>query len=112
VALVVVTTMAFSQDADALAPLADAGHEVRFIPTGPGATAERVVEALTGASAVVAQTEPYTAEVLDRLPDLKVIARSGVGFDAIDVPPPPSEACSSLPRRGQTTGPWLITPSR
>jgi D-3-phosphoglycerate dehydrogenase / 2-oxoglutarate reductase len=86
VAVVVVTTTAFSQDPDALVPLTGAGHEVRFVATGPGATPQRVVEALAGASAVIAQTEPYTGEVLDRLPGLRVIARSGVGFDAVDVP--------------------------
>jgi phosphoglycerate dehydrogenase-like enzyme len=86
VALVVVTTMAFSKDPTALEPLLKAGHEVRFVPGGPGATPERVIEALAEASAVVAQTEPYTAEVFDRLPRLKVVARSGVGFDVIDVP--------------------------
>ena len=79
-ALVVVTTMAFTKDPAALVPLEAAGHEVRFTPTGPGATGERVVEALAGASAVIAQTEPYTGRVFDRLPELKIVARSGVGF--------------------------------
>ena len=85
-ALVVVTTMAFSKDPAALEPLQEGGHEVRFIPTGPGASEDRVVEALDGASGVVAQTEPYTAAVFDRLPRLQIVARSGVGFDAVDVP--------------------------
>lgn len=40
---------------------------------------------LAGAFAVVAGAEPYSAELLDRLPDLCLIARSGVGFDAIDI---------------------------
>ena len=84
-AVVVVTTMAFTKDPAALVPLEAAGHEVRFTPTGPGATEERVVEALAGASAVIAQTEPYTGRVFDRLPQLKIVARSGVGFDAVDV---------------------------
>jgi phosphoglycerate dehydrogenase-like enzyme len=85
-ALVVVTTMAFSKKPEALAPLEQAGHEVRFDATGPGASEDRVVQALQGAAAVIAQTEPYTAGVFDRLPDLKIVARSGVGFDAVDLP--------------------------
>src|SRR5436309_6494342 len=77
--------MAFTKDPAALVPLEAAGHEVRFTPTGPGATEDRVVEALERASAVIAQTEPYTGRVFDRLPELKIVARSGVGFDAVDV---------------------------
>lgn len=40
---------------------------------------------LEGCCAVVAGSEPYTAEVLKSLPNLRVIARTGVGFDAIDL---------------------------
>ena len=85
-AVVVVGTAAFSRESGALRPLEEAGHEVRFIPLGPAADEDRVFEALSGASAVIAQTEAYTAAVFDRLPELKIVARSGVGFDAIDVP--------------------------
>jgi phosphoglycerate dehydrogenase-like enzyme len=84
-ALVVVTTMAFARQPAVLAPLVEAGHEVRFTPTGPGVTEERVIEALQGAAAVIAQTEPYSARVLDSLPTLRIIARAGVGYDAVDV---------------------------
>lgn len=35
---------------------------------------------------VIAGSEPYTREVLQQLPLLRVIARSGVGFDAVDLP--------------------------
>ena len=35
--------------------------------------------------AVFAGSEPYTPRVLNSLPDLRVIARTGVGFDAIDL---------------------------
>jgi len=40
---------------------------------------------LEGAWAAVAGSESYTGPLLDRLPGLRVIARCGVGFDAIDV---------------------------
>lgn len=42
-------------------------------------------EALQGYSAVIAGSEPYTAEVVEGCPDLRVIARAGVGFDAVDL---------------------------
>lgn len=46
---------------------------------------KELIAELTGCCAVVAGSEPYTAEVLVSLPELRVIARTGVGFDAIDL---------------------------
>lgn len=37
------------------------------------------------AEAVLAGGEPYTAEVLDSLPSLRVLSRIGIGYDAVDV---------------------------
>lgn len=42
-------------------------------------------KALQGYAAVIAGSEPYTAEVVEGCPDLRVIARAGVGFDAVDL---------------------------
>ena len=44
-----------------------------------------VVKELKGAAAVIAGGETYNGAVLDELPDLRVIARHGVGFDRVDV---------------------------
>ena len=46
---------------------------------------EETIELLHGASAVIASGERYTAEVINSLPDLRVIARHGVGFERVDV---------------------------
>jgi phosphoglycerate dehydrogenase-like enzyme len=54
------------------------------------ALADRIHK-LGGFFAVVAGAESYTAELLEGLPDLCLIARSGVGFDQIDL-----EAASRL----------------
>ncbi len=62
------------------------GLELRFGPGGKTTTAAEVIESLQGASAVIAGQEPYTAEVLDACPELQVVVRFGVGFDAVDVP--------------------------
>src|SRR5262249_12468072 len=43
------------------------------------------IEAIQGVSAVIAGSEPYTERVLARLPELRIISRSGVGYDQIDV---------------------------
>lgn len=44
-----------------------------------------LIEELSGCCAVIAGSEPYTRRVIESLPDLRVIARTGVGFDAIDL---------------------------
>lgn len=44
-----------------------------------------LVKELQGCCGVIAGSEPYTRAVLEALPDLRVIARTGVGFDAIDL---------------------------
>ncbi|MEZ6128457.1 MAG: phosphoglycerate dehydrogenase [Planctomycetaceae bacterium] len=46
---------------------------------------DELAEALQGCHGVISGNEPYTAEVLSRCPDLRVISRTGVGFDAIDL---------------------------
>ena len=46
---------------------------------------EELVDLLSGASAVVAGATPYRSDVMNKLPDLRVIARTGVGFDKIDI---------------------------
>lgn len=47
--------------------------------------AASLIAELQGCCGVVAGSEPYTRAVLESLPDLRVIARTGVGFDAIDL---------------------------
>lgn len=47
--------------------------------------ADALIRELQGCAAVVAGSEPYSRAVLEALPELRVIARTGVGFDAIDL---------------------------
>ncbi len=46
---------------------------------------EEEIEYLKGANGVVAWGERYPAAVIEALPDLRVIARMGVGFDKVDL---------------------------
>lgn len=67
-----------------------AGFEVRY-PTDPelvmGLTGdEETIRQLKGIEAIIAGGEYFTPAVLDGLPELRVIARAGVGFDRVDVP--------------------------
>ncbi len=65
-----------------------AGHDSLFAGVaeaiGPGTEAEplRGIEAADG---VVAGGVRYTAETMDRAPNLKVIARTGIGVDTVDI---------------------------
>jgi D-3-phosphoglycerate dehydrogenase / 2-oxoglutarate reductase len=45
----------------------------------------QLISALTAADAVIAGAEPYPRKVIEALPRLRAIARSGVGYDAIDL---------------------------
>lgn len=46
---------------------------------------QKLIEQLAGISAVIAGSEPYTRNVIEACPALRVIARAGVGFDAVDL---------------------------
>ncbi len=66
--------------------LREGGLELRF-GSGKGSTTEtEVIESLAGCTAVIAGQEPYTAQVLDACPELRLVVRFGVGFEAVDVP--------------------------
>lgn len=47
---------------------------------------ENLYRVVQNCEAVVTGSEPYPAHLLERLPKLRVLSRTGVGFDAIDVP--------------------------
>lgn len=65
--------------------LEGAGFDVRFPrPDANLADPEVLLKELAGVDATLASIEPYTRSVLERS-TLRVIARNGVGYDAIDV---------------------------
>src|SRR6476661_796964 len=68
-----------------LAPLYEAGYDVRYVPCNPQTSAADLIRALDGCEAVVAIIEPYTPEVLDGAPRLKHVSRIGIGYDAVDI---------------------------
>lgn len=59
----------------------------RCEPLGPGdATPDDMYAEIAAAEAVIAGSNLYTGEVMDLAPGLKVISRTGIGFDRVDVP--------------------------
>jgi len=80
---VVVTSRSFGGGgADPAADLVAAGLEV--VRADPSHEPSALAEPLTGAVAWIAGTGPVGAAQLDLAPDLRIVARYGVGIDAVD----------------------------
>ncbi len=63
----------------------EAGVQVDLRPKLGPRSPDEVVEIMEEAGAAVASTDPFDRTVLERLPRLRVIARTGVGLDSIDL---------------------------
>ena len=61
------------------------GVEVRFADSLDLRTDDKLVAALRGVDAVIAAGESYNASVLSQCDRLKIITRTGVGYDKVDV---------------------------
>jgi phosphoglycerate dehydrogenase-like enzyme len=85
--VLVTVTHLYRRDAPYLRRLEEAGLEVvrRVGAIGGKLTEDELIAGLPGAFATLAGSEPYTERVFAAAPDLAVVARWGVGFDAIDV---------------------------
>lgn len=70
---------------DFLTVLAGAGFEFVYPNTSVQMTEADLMGTLHGISASLAGSEPYTRKVFEAFPQLKVVARVGVGYDAVDV---------------------------
>jgi len=64
--------------------LEEAGCEVVYPPGGLGKDEDKVREALADVDAILASMEPLNAATMGQAERLKVIARNGVGYDAVD----------------------------
>lgn len=65
--------------------LREAGFAVEFQPRHGDRSEDELIRIAQGFDAVIASTDPFSARVLAALPQLKIISRTGVGYDAIDV---------------------------
>lgn len=72
-------------DAEFRTALLKAGFELVYPKLGRQMVESELRAMLPGIRASLAGSEPYTDAVLSQFPDLKVIARVGVGYDAVDV---------------------------
>ena len=69
---------------EAIRMLEESGLTVK-VPSGP-LDGEGLIRNLQGCAAVIAGNEAYNDAVFDACPELKVVARWGIGYDAVDVP--------------------------
>lgn len=72
-------------DAEFVRVLRNAPFELVYPPAARQMTEDELIVQLKDIVASVAGSEPYTPRVLAAHPQLKVIARVGVGYDAVDV---------------------------
>lgn len=83
---VVITTNYLEPDGEIRRFLEGAGCNVTFSrPQDRDGNDGHLRSALRGAHAVIAGTEPFPAELIDCAPELRIIARTGVGYDNVDV---------------------------
>ncbi|MGI8697301.1 MAG: phosphoglycerate dehydrogenase [Mycobacteriales bacterium] len=62
-----------------------AGLDLRFGSGRRSTPMAEVIDSVGGCAVAIAGQETYTVEVFDACPELKLILRYGVGFDAVDV---------------------------
>lgn len=66
--------------------LQDAGFEVVYPPKPDPIPEAETLACMQGVSAIIAGGEFFHDRVLSQLPDLRVIARAGVGYDRVNIP--------------------------
>ena len=83
---VAITTTSFGKyDEKPLNVLKEYGLEIFLNPYGRKLVKEEVVETCENALGIIAGTETIDVDILEKLPDLKVISRCGGGLDNVDV---------------------------
>lgn len=83
---VVVTYPGFDpDDGETARTLREAGFSIRYAPRVSERTPDEVAALMAGADAGIISTDPFDETVFARCPELRVLARVGVGTDAIDL---------------------------
>src|SRR5690349_13837747 len=80
-----VTAFPFNTNPSSLERLRAAGLEYQLNPFGRRLTEPELTRLLPGASILIAGTEPITARSIEAAPQLRLIARVGIGLDSVDL---------------------------
>jgi len=92
--------------------LQKAGLETVFSPWKGDRTEDAMIEALQGIDGVVASSDPYTARVIEAAERLKVIARTGAGYDTVDMKAATARkiaVCTTPGANRHAVAEWAIT---
>src|SRR5205807_8231920 len=65
--------------------LRDAGFELVYPSRPAQLTEDELLRAIQGVKGALAGSEPYTRRIIESNRELRVIARAGVGYDAVDL---------------------------
>ena len=84
-ARVLITSWMIPESNPAVQQLREAGCDVVINHWHPKRDEDELTGLMPGVSGVIASTDPFTRRVLEAADALKVIARTGVGFDSIDL---------------------------
>ena len=82
---VLVSAFPFGTSPSSLDFLRSADFQYQLNPFGRRLTAQELIELIPSASILIAGTEPITAAALEAAPELKLIARVGIGLDNVDL---------------------------
>ena len=82
---VLITVPAFDPDAPHGGRLAGAGVEFKLAPKLGARSPAEVAELVADCVGAMVSTDPFDESVFAAAPDLRIVARVGVGYDAIDV---------------------------
>lgn len=82
---VLITSIFLRPDGEVDRTLRAEGYETLYKPLHGIRSPEELIELLKGIDGAIAAGDPFTAKVIEASPQLKVISRTGVGYDAIDV---------------------------
>ena len=83
--MIAVTSRSFSRHPVLRQELLARHDEVRFNDDGRSLRGDELVEFLQGCEKAIVALEPIDDALLERLPDLRVLSKVGVGLDTIDV---------------------------
>lgn len=84
-ARILVAVPLLADQPELLAGLERAGFELRFNDLGRTLSEDELIERLSGVVATIASIEPYSERVFRSAPELRCVARFGVGYDRIDL---------------------------
>jgi D-3-phosphoglycerate dehydrogenase/(S)-sulfolactate dehydrogenase len=109
---VLITTYYLHPEHEVIQHLRKAGLEPVFSPWRGGRTEEQMIDVLQGIDGAIASSDPFSARVIGAADRLKVIARTGAGYDTVDVKAATARkiaVCTTPGANRHAVAEWAIT---